>query len=70
MDGFQGVEANELLDAFQTNYHCFEWLAREAVTHATDSTIFARLGNELDEYINLVNEVSSKTIFKNNILIR
>lgn len=70
MDGFQGVEEpNELLDAFQTNYHHFEQLVREAVTHATDSTILARLGDELDEYLNLVNEVSSEIIFKNNILI-
>lgn len=71
MDCSQGLEEpSELLDAFRSNYHCYERLVMEAVTHATDSTILARLGDELDEYLNLVNEVSLKTILKNNILIR
>lgn len=49
----------DLLDAFRTHYLRFERLVTEATTHATDSTVLARLGDELDEYTNLVNEVSS-----------
>ena len=71
MDGFHRLEEhNELLDAFRTNYYRYEQLVMETVTHAADSTILARLGDELDEYLNLVNEVSLKAILNNNILIR
>ena len=70
MDGYQRVyEPNELSDAFRTNYHRLERLVREAVTNVTDSTIFARLGDELDEYLNLVNEVSLLLAFVNKIVI-
>ena len=56
-------------DAFRTNYHRLEHLVREAITNVTDSTIFARLGDELDEYLNLVNEVSLLLAFVNKIVI-
>ena len=36
-------------------------MVTEATTYATDSTVLARLGDELDEYINLVIQVSSQT---------
>ena len=60
---------NELSDAFRTNYHHLERLVREAITNVTDSTIFVRLGDELDEYLNLVNEVCSLPAFVNKIVI-
>ena len=70
MDGYQRVyEPNELSDAFRTNYHHLERLVREAVTNVTDLTIFVRLGDELDEYLNLVNEVSLLLAFVNKIVI-
>ena len=52
------AEPQELLDAFQMHYHHFEHLVTEATHSATDSTVLTRLGNELEEYINLVNEVN------------
>ena len=54
-------EPQELLAAFRTHYHGLEHLVTEATMHATDSTVLARLGDELDEYINLVIQVSSQT---------
>ena len=51
----------ELLVAFQTHYHRLEHLVTEATTHATDSTVLTRLGDELDEYINLVIQVRLQT---------
>ena len=54
-------EPQELLAAFWTHYRRLEHLVTEATMHATDSTVLARLGDELDEYINLVIQVSSQT---------
>lgn len=52
------AEPQELLDAFRMHYYHFENLVTEATHSATDSTVLTRLGNELEEYINLVNEVN------------
>ena len=52
------TDPQELLAAFQTYYFHFERLVTEATTHAMDSTVLSRLGDELDEYINLVITVS------------
>ena len=52
------TDPQELLTAFRTYYCHFKHLVMEATTHATDSTVLSRLGDELDEYINLVITVS------------
>ena len=52
------TDPQELLAAFRTYYCHFERLVTEATTHATDSTVLSWLGDELDEYINLVITVS------------
>lgn len=46
-----------LLDAFRAHYVAFERQVAEAMTSPTDSTILARLGDDLDTYLVLVNEV-------------
>ena len=62
MDDYRSFnEPQELLTAFQTHYHHLEHLVTEATMHATDSTVLTRLGDELDEYINLIIQVSSQT---------
>ena len=48
----------DLLDAFRFHYFRYETVVREAVTHATDSTVLARIGNDLDEYATILAEVS------------
>lgn len=47
----------DLLSAFRINYSKFERAIQEAVVDATDSTVLARLGDDLDEFANLVIEV-------------
>ena len=54
-------EPQELLTAFRTHYCHLEHLVTEATMHATDSTVLARLGDKLAEYINLIIQVSSQT---------
>ena len=38
-------------------YCCYEDLVREATSNPMDSTVLARLGDEIDEYLTLVTEV-------------
>lgn len=45
------------LDAFRNHYNRFETLVRQAVANPTNSTIVARLGDDLDEFLRLVIEV-------------
>ena len=47
-----------LLDAFRTNYHRIERAVHEIVTVQSDTTVIARLGDDLDEFLSLVIEVS------------
>ena len=47
----------ELLDAFRCHYFRYEAIVTETITHATDSTILARIGDDLDEYTALLAEV-------------
>lgn len=49
--------AAELLDAFRLHYHRFESGIHEAVTTSADTVVLWRLGDDLDQYISLVNEV-------------
>lgn len=51
------LDPNELLEAFRTHYRHYEHLVHEATSNTTDSTVLARLGDELDEYLALVIEV-------------
>jgi hypothetical protein len=46
-----------LLNAFQTHYHRFSSTIHDAVASNADSTVLARLGDDLDKYYNLVLEV-------------
>ena len=49
---------DDLLNAFRIHYHTFEQRINSAVTGDTDSVVVARLGDDLDEYVKLLNEAS------------
>src|SRR6266436_8239600 len=49
---------HDLLSAFRTHYRRFERAIQEASVNPTDSTVLARLGDDLDGFTNLVIEVS------------
>ena len=49
---------HDLLSAFRIHYRRFEHAIQEASVNPTDSTVLARLGDDLDEFANLVIEVS------------
>ena len=48
----------DLLDAFRGHYFRYEAVVGEAITQATDSTVLARIGDDLDEYAILLAEVT------------
>lgn len=48
----------DLLDAFRHHYFRYEAIVRDAITHATDSTVLARIGDDLDEYSTLLAEAT------------
>ncbi len=50
--------ALDLLDAFRCHYFRYEAIIREATASATDSTVLARIGDDLDEYTEILAEVS------------
>lgn len=52
-----GLWQADLLNAFRAHYHRFTQVVHEAITSHADSTVLARLGDDLDEYLVLVNEV-------------
>ena len=47
-----------LLDAFCLHYYHFQTVVVEAITNLTNSTVLARIGDDLDEYTALVHEAS------------
>lgn len=49
--------ANDLLSAFRIHYHQFQLAVTEALNEDTDTTVVERLGDDLDEFTALVNEV-------------
>jgi hypothetical protein len=53
-----------LLDAFRIYYHRFERAVHEIVTVPSDTTMIARLGDDLDEFLSLVIEVSRLPHFR------
>ena len=38
-------------------YHCYEDLVHETTSNPTDLMVLVRLGDEINEYVTLVNEV-------------
>lgn len=50
--------SEDLLTAFRLHYHQFDRAIHDALKGQTDSVVLARLGDDLDEYLTLVNEVS------------
>jgi hypothetical protein len=49
-----------LLDAFRVHYNHYESMVHEAMSNPTDSNVLARLGDDLDQFMTLVAEVSHK----------
>jgi hypothetical protein len=49
---------SELLEAFRSHYQRFERSVHDAVTNSADTVVLWRLGDDLDQYISLVTEVS------------
>lgn len=49
---------SELLEAFRNHYQRFERNVHDAVTNSADTVVLWRLGDDLDQYISLVTEVS------------
>lgn len=58
------TQSIDLLQAFQTHYHRFEHVISSTLQNPTDSTVLARLGDDLDEFANMVTEVRAKLIVK------
>lgn len=56
-ENISALSPDKLLGAFRTHYRRYEHLVREATSNPTDSTVLARLGDELDEYLALVIQV-------------
>ncbi|KAJ7482725.1 hypothetical protein FB451DRAFT_1338260 [Mycena latifolia] len=53
-----GPALQELLNAFREHYHCYESSVHEAISNSADAIVLWRLGDDLDEYLGLVNEAS------------
>lgn len=49
--------SQDLLNAFRIHYRRYERLVTQATQAATDSTVLARLGDEVDEFLKTLNEV-------------
>lgn len=47
-----------LLAAFRLHYRRFEQAVAEALINPTDSTVLARLGDDIDEFATLASQVS------------
>ena len=52
-------ENPELLDAFRSHYQRFVEAIQDAVQNGTDSVVLERLGDDLEEFNTVVNEVGS-----------
>ena len=55
---FNPTSLSELLEAFRSHYQRFERSVHDAVTNSADTVVLWRLGDDLDQYISLVTEVS------------
>jgi hypothetical protein len=52
----------QLLNAFRAHYHRFAAAVTELAGGQTDAAVIARLGDDLDEFVRVVEEVS--TVYK------
>ena len=50
--------SQDLLAGFRTHFHRYSQAVHEAIQNSSDSTVLARLGDDLDEFGGLVAEVS------------
>ncbi|KAF8184260.1 hypothetical protein K438DRAFT_1594782, partial [Mycena galopus ATCC 62051] len=50
--------ATELLDAFRSHFQRFQTLVTDVVQNPTDAVVIARLGDDLDEFADLVQQYS------------
>jgi len=57
MEDHSGTNRNDLLNAFRAQYQHFDGAITHAVQSSADPVILARLGDDLDEYYNLAQEV-------------
>jgi hypothetical protein len=58
-----GPAQQELLEAFRVHYRRYEAAVRETVTNSADAVVLWRLGDDLEQYIALVNEVGHLFLF-------
>ena len=49
--------ATALLEAFREHYHRFSHTIGQACQNPTDSVVLSRIGDDLDEFLALANEV-------------
>ena len=61
------TQSNDLLEAFRMHYHRFEHAITDTLQNPTDCTVLARLGDDLDEFTNMVIEVSHQTNRKKSV---
>ncbi|KAJ7769142.1 hypothetical protein DFH07DRAFT_954373 [Mycena maculata] len=54
-----GPALQELLNAFREHYHRYERTVREAIANSADAVVLWRLGDDLNQYMGLVNEHSA-----------
>jgi hypothetical protein len=57
MSAVPELQQDELVSAFRIHYYRFEQAVHEASAVSADSTVLARLGDDLDEYSHLITQV-------------
>ena len=55
----EAQSSEALITAFRLHYHHFDRAVHDALAVPTDSVVLARLGDDVDEYSAIVNEVSN-----------
>ena len=63
------LQQEELIAAFRVHYYQFEQAVHEATAVLADSTVLARLGDDLDEYSSLISEACSGVFISYSALI-
>ncbi|KAJ7664653.1 hypothetical protein DFH06DRAFT_918240, partial [Mycena polygramma] len=48
----------ELLNAFRERYHRYETIVHEAIANSADAVVLWRLGDDLNQYLGLINEAT------------
>jgi hypothetical protein len=56
------LQGRELLSAFRNIYQQYEQAVTQALHNSADSTVLARLGDDLDEFATLATHVSQVSI--------